>query len=379
MRVVCLVSGGKGSSSGEQEEGEVGMVTVVVLENGARSTQVEELIERLQQAGAHDLIALGSNRPAKNGPVSNIIISNSVSVGSCLRQAALIARSDTLLIVDARLSPSTEEARILVSEAAKVRSDSMGFATIELGHTDIEFSSEMSVDSFISEMVNGASFPFGAVAMSRKQILDGEEPQGDSTTAALFVYAARHLADHSPIVELTSLKRDALGMAGMIDISRSGRAAALREVVRHANIEEIFPNKPWSTNESESAASSYETLAAYFIKLGDSTSALECLQLSDKLQESPRSLALRAIISRQRGEVLGAVANFVSSLQQYEVRQLNAPQAVVPSTAKEESLNQKLRMGLEALNNKDNERAMEHFASAVFSVDSFYAECGLRD
>jgi hypothetical protein len=149
----------------------------------------------------------------------------------------------------------------------------------------------------------------------------------------------------------------------------------LHQLATASNIEEIFPRHDWERHEEESAAACYHTLAAMFIRLGDGASASECLKLSDRLENSPRSLALKGIIALSRGEILGAVANMVSSLQQYELRKKEAArhyQRFMPQDL--EVINQKLHEGLAALNTRNNEVAYKCFAEAVFNFDSFYRD-----
>ena len=155
-------------------------------------------------------------------------------------------------------------------------------------------------------------------------------------------------------------------------------ASALQFAIANSNIEDLFPNHAWEQHGGESAAASYHTLAALFLRFGDKESAKECLRCGDQLEDSPRALALKAIIAMDSGETLGAVANMVSSLQQYELRKTNdgthylnfAPHDI-------EVINVNLAAGLEALNRQDNETALSHFADAVFSFDSFYQDLGV--
>ena len=101
-------------------------------------------------------------------------------------------------------------------------------------------------------------------------------------------------------------------------------ARLLRSIVNNCNIEDLFPNHDWTQHGQESAAAAYHSLAALFIKLQDTEAAMECLAFSDQLEDSPRSLALKGLIAIEKGETLAAVANMVSSLQQYESRKKRA-------------------------------------------------------
>lgn len=157
------------------------------------------------------------------------------------------------------------------------------------------------------------------------------------------------------------------------------RANLLSHVIGSFNIEDLFPNHAWDVHGEESAAACFHTLAAHFIRYGDINAAEECLSFSDRLEDSPRSLALRALISRHNGETLGAVANLVSSLQQYETRKRDAEHKHYISFSPNdlEKVNSSLHNGLSALNKQKNEEAFSHFATAVFSFDSFYSDIGM--
>lgn len=161
------------------------------------------------------------------------------------------------------------------------------------------------------------------------------------------------------------------------EIPNASRAGAMRQILETSNIEELFPELPWKENSTASAAASYQTLAAMFVRLGDNLSARECLNCSEKFDNSPRSLALKAMISKANGETLGAVADMVSSLQQYEIRRANSTPATSANIKNIEVINTHLVEGLEALQNRDNETALDKFSAAVFAFDPFYEAVGL--
>jgi len=144
------------------------------------------------------------------------------------------------------------------------------------------------------------------------------------------------------------------------------------------NIEEMFPNHNWITFSKESAAASYHSLAALFLRFEDPASAEECLACSEQLEESPRYFALQGLIQKANGETLGAVANLVSSLQCYEERKTKSGNHYLSfSPGNLDALKAQLADGLDALNKRDNSRALESFSEAVFTFDSFYAEHGV--
>lgn len=163
-------------------------------------------------------------------------------------------------------------------------------------------------------------------------------------------------------------------------LQKSERAYLLEQVLNLFNIEELYSELDWQTHSSEAASCAYHNLAAIFIKLEDFSRAEDCLNISDELEESPRSMALRALISNCKGETLQAVAGLVSSLQHYEVRKKNENNRhyleFVPKDL--EVINQRLSKGLTALNHRDNETALFHFADAIYNFDDFYKEHELK-
>ena len=155
-------------------------------------------------------------------------------------------------------------------------------------------------------------------------------------------------------------------------------ARTIQTLVNSCNIEDLFPFHSWEMYQEESAAAAYHALAALFVRFGDIESAQECIRLSDQFEDSPRSLALKALVARTKGETLGAVANMVASLQQYEMRKREDTKHYVQFSPRNiEKISDNLQSGLAALNRADNETALQHFSEAVFSFDSFYSEAGI--
>lgn len=177
--------------------------------------------------------------------------------------------------------------------------------------------------------------------------------------------------DHSLALNVDANSQD-------MRLSKEQTSRVLLRAVDTLNIEDMFPDYDWINHSAESAASAFHMLAAAFIKLEAPEAAIQCLTMSDSLEDSPRSQALRAIIAAGRGETLGAVAHLVSSLQEYEKRKKRDPKRCLVFTPTDtERLNIELQSGLDALNKHDNAGAFGHFAAAVFNFDSFYSQLGL--
>jgi hypothetical protein len=158
-------------------------------------------------------------------------------------------------------------------------------------------------------------------------------------------------------------------------LSRSEKALFLRLMLQSCNIEEIFPALTWDDSPEESATSAYHDLAAALLKFGDTTAALQCLEISDQFKESPRSFVMRGVIASQKGDTLAAVANIVSSLQQYE--QIGSKNSLRDNL--EISITECLQKGLEALNNHDNLLAYTKFAEAINTYDNYFEQKGIVD
>lgn len=200
---------------------------------------------------------------------------------------------------------------------------------------------------------------------------------------------AQDASTHSPATYVISSIIAAVGKGEKINIQRTSasiapevgkeeRAILLNTAISSILIEELAPQHAWKEFESESLAATYHEIGAQFIKLEDFETALEILALSDRFEDSPRSLALRGLISKMKGETLDAVANMVSSLQQYEKRKAQEePHYLIFRPQSFDIVNEVLKDGLDALNQRDNENALSHFAKAVFEFDGFYQQHGI--
>jgi hypothetical protein len=173
----------------------------------------------------------------------------------------------------------------------------------------------------------------------------------------------------------------AISVSAENNIDSRIRAKLLQGVVEGSAIEDLFPEFSWSDADKErDFEESALCLAAMFLKLQDLELAEACVDQAQSLNgESPRALTLKAMISKAYGETLGAVANLVNSLQQYEQQKAKgaAEGRTAASSLNIEVINYRLKEGLEALNQRNNDEALEKFASAVFAFDPFFERQGL--
>ena len=275
------------------------------------------------------------------------------------------------IFMDGRLNADDQRTAREALAAAK----SADFAYIS-SDDSIEISSSASAD-LVNIISSNGTWPLSAVKVKAEFCKDFPA-SADSFHAAMAILAIRAIAKESSICAIEAKGLQATKFAQ--SISKTAATRCLSEAIECCNIEELFPKYAWSTHQAESAAACYHNLAAAFIKLGDTDSALEALALGDSLEDSPRSLALKAIIAKIKGETLEAIANIISSLQQYELRKRNEDKthylSFVPSDLG--LIDRKMRLGLHAINNRDNSTALACFSEAVANFDSFYQDWGIQ-
>lgn len=286
----------------------------------------------------------------------------------------ILSRGDdayVALVDGALLERDPETVRAFLDWACSSR-PAFGYLPISDGEEMLDFPA-LDISSLVPFLNTAEELPSLCVAFTTELFRESNRPSScDVSEAAMKAFVTATSKGH----EISRFPGAATGPAPVAP--QAALAAGLKAAIEGNNIEDLFPHHPWREHEAESAAACYHSLAALFLRLGDKASALECLGHGDRLEDSPRSLALKAIIAMDRGETLGAVANIVSSLQQYELRKKEDASHYLKFTPRDlEKINDHLTEGLAALNRRENEKALGLFARAVFSFDSFYADYGL--
>lgn len=261
-----------------------------------------------------------------------------------------------------------------IEEFISSSSGDMSYAPIA-GDSDTTEVPHLRADNVINYLSSEEAIPAACFEVSASVIQDIAEAQ---SRKELFLLATLQTVAKGEQLVRSNTLITAENAAQEIPSNRE-IAATIKQAIDLFNIEDLFPNHPWEQHEEESAAACYHTLAALLLKFGDNTHAQECLALSDRLEDSPRALALRGFVAMKQGETLGAVANLVSSLQQYETRKEDSKEHYLSfSPVNLEQVNSDLVSGLDALNRRDNAAALNFFAQAVFGFDGFYKELGLE-
>jgi hypothetical protein len=356
------------------------MITVIVIENGASQSSLQKTVGAVAASPSDNIIVIGSRPEGLESAHVEFISPNGESMSDMLRNGVTRAKHERILFVDARSRIDSRQL-IALMNSTNGRLGAVAYASLEISGECVSMP-EMAVETLVSTLTTQTSWPTIFVTMKtafaqRFLINSTGATLGDVLAEAMIqaTIEGEEVERLNSQVEISSFDIASTNC----ELTNERTAALLKLTVNNCNIEDLFPQHAWKEHQEESAAAAYHSLAALFIRFGDSESALECLKLSDQLEDSPRSLALKGIIAFDRGETLGAVANLVSSLQQYELRKKSDGShylSFAPNNL--ERINSNLNAGLQALNKRNNEAALEHFAEAVNDFDTFYTEHGVK-
>ncbi len=352
---------------------EAKMKTIVILENNQNELQKDVHIANAKELGARVVLLSQAQRPTEPG-VELIHVTNG-ELNRSLDEAAKITEGETVIVLDAALKISKED----LSKALEACSGTHAKLFSLVDETGQSYCSHDFTSEQLPAQIGYQHFlPMGIVSVPAVAMSNLDETT--SAAEAICKVLINAISEAGPVETQTAeIQIDKENAEATVSMNNAARASALRFLIHSINIEELFPNHSWEKHQEECAAACYHTLAATFIKLEDYNSAIECLALSDRLEDSPRSLALKGLIALQKGETLTAVANMVSSLQEYERRKKETEGHYLSFIPKDlEKINTNLQSGLSALNKRENDTAANCFREAVFHFDSFYEDCGLQ-
>jgi hypothetical protein len=355
------------------------MLTALVIDDIGSLSAVLDKVQSLNEVGtiAEIIVVSKDEQPQCASPA---IWVKGATLVDALHQAVSLAASKRVIVISSALQFESHDIARLVAE---IETTPMLQHTIvhphsDLGEIDLP---QMSPDGIIASLTNFEQWPLLCVATTRVTLRELKESSASTYTELLAQALIVSMGDGDEIrvaSSITPFISSPMSRA-ISELSPSARANLLRTTVEAMNIEELFPQHAWKEFSQESAAAAYHTLAALFLRFGDADAAIQSLQCSERLEESPRFFALLGLIQQSQGETLGAVANFVSSLQCYEARKKDDGKHYLSFKPMNlEVINSRLVDGLNALNKRDNDRALTHFSEAVFNFDSFYAQCGVQ-
>jgi hypothetical protein len=355
------------------------MLSALVIDDIGSQAAILDKVQSLADVGsiAEILVISTDDQPSSSSPA---IWLKGASLVDAFHQAVSLAASKRLLILSSALQLDSQDISRLVAEIE---------TTPMLQHTVVRPHGEngelelprMSPEGILSSLANLGQWPLLCVATTRVTLSDLKDSSAATCVELIAQALITSIGDGDDIRVSSSCNPfipTTLARA-ISELSPNARANLLRSIAEALNIEELFPQHAWKEFSQESAAAAYHTMAALFLRFGDAESATESLRCSERLEESPRFFALLGLIQQSQGETLGAVANFVSSLQCYEARKKDDGKHYLsfkPSNL--EIINSRLVDGLNALNKRDNEKALTYFSEAVFNFDSFYSEYGVQ-
>jgi len=356
------------------------MITVIVIENGASQSSLQKTVGAVAASPSDNIIVVGAKPEEMNGEHIEFIAPNGASMTELLQAAVARAKHSRILFVDARSRIDSRQL-IALMNSTNGRLGAVAYASLEMSGECVSLP-ELSTDSLVATLTSQTSWPTIFVTMKTTFAAEALKNASGNTLGDVMAEAMIRATIEGEAVERLNSQVEISSFdisSNDTKLSNERMASLLKLAVNSCNIEDLFPQHAWKEHEEESAAACYHSLAALFIRYGDAESAIECLKLGDQLEDSPRSLALKGLIAFDRGETLGAVANLVSSLQQYELRKKNDGNHYLSFTPNNlERINSNLNAGLQALNKRNNEAALEHFAEAVNDFDTFYSEYGIK-
>lgn len=327
------------------------MATVIIIENGATKSALDSTVARL--VGMQVLVAQGNDQAEGVKALSRQILSMPEQISSpavLLDARATITAADITMLADAVATEAFAACIGMCQEGNDLRPEAL-----------------------LQQISSDRPWSISAVAASG-EALRAATAEAQTWEELMPMVLITALAEGDPI---QCFEQHEAGIEQ--PLTEDARSRVLKRLINSVNIEELFPAHAWNSHQKESAAACYHALAALFIRLNDFQSAMECLEVSDQLEDSPRSLALKGIIAISQGEALTAVANMVSSLQQYEQRKRSSEAHYLSFAPRDlDEVNHRLNMGLKALNQRDNNTAAAHFAEAIYNFDSFYKEYRLK-
>ena len=355
------------------------MASIIVTGNKASQSAIAATLGVLNKTGIGNPILIAPQMPEGMDFTGQFVSSANTPLGACLTQVLSLTTERQWILIEASAEIDTDRMAAMLSSLAAIRGQSFGYTILEHAGERIDLP-DLAIDSVVQFLSNGEKLPllcccFPANLLEKLNLHDADTACECLASVLISAVTAGMPLVHSSV----TLKLPETFDAGGIRLTTAATGRLLRQTLDLCNIEDLFPEHPWSAHQGESAAASYHTLAAIFIRCGDYEAANNCLSLGDTFEDSPRSLALKGFIAKERGEVLGAVANMISSLQQYELRKRNDNNEHYLSfkPVDLQIINTSMRDGLSALNKRDNDAALNCFTQAIVNFDSFYTDLGI--
>jgi|GEM_PF-912435 len=360
------------------------MPQVIVIDTEGSEAEVKDLLKSLRdcndKAGMPSPMLIAPSAPSGEDVTAGGFFSCAkTSLANCIHTAAEKSTEARLFFINGQVSCTGSQLNQLIMELNRSDAHTFFYLPLKGGKGLMDFP-PAKAEELVPYLREAPLIPFLGIAMDKTFLK--EQSKLDCLSARELVTQLFFLAVSSGRKVNRSSLEISLKLFNIVEdslrLTDDECARCLKLAAESFNIEDLFPGHNWNKFQNESMAACWHTLGALFLRHGDLESAEDCLKESDKLEDSPRSLALKALISLKRNEVLGAAGNMITSLQQYEARKRSSAEHYLSFNPKDlDKINTNLKTGLEALNRKDNQAAVQHFADAIFQFDSFYHENGI--
>jgi tetratricopeptide (TPR) repeat protein len=348
------------------------MASIIYILSSSSNKISDDLLQTLNDIATSNVTIIAESSTDLGNSKASLVPYDQDDLSISIREALRQANSDNVVIISESSTLLVPALRNLMNKADNLEDSSLIYAPTTNDENSEDYTTASS-SSILSLITYQSDWSISAVACKKSL---AQSALNNKTQSAIEVIARLIISATCQGVTITT-NDPICNSISASTLSKSALARSLSLLSENSTIEELFPEHQWDKYSEESAAAAYHSLAALFIKLGDNQSAIDCVRLSEQFEESPRSWALKGLIASNKGETLGAVANLVSSLQQYEERKKSNSHYLVFEPNDLEVINSSLASGLEALNKRDNETALDFFAQAVFNFDNFYSRYGL--
>ena len=145
------------------------MSSAILIENGADQESMKRTIASLLEPHKQSLTIIAATQPEGMSAGQTFISSTTNTLAEAMQQAISRCQSDTVLMLDARMTPSRST---IASVLDTLRSNNAGFAyaAVDNGSESISLG-DMSADTLVTMLSSNSSWPLMCVA-AKKSLVD---------------------------------------------------------------------------------------------------------------------------------------------------------------------------------------------------------------
>ena len=264
------------------------MITAIIIDDSGSQAAVDAAISL---AHSHELVGqtlIASTNTSLATPSYALIISGGSTI-EAFNRAIAEAASKRIVVISSSVAIEAQQFRDFLTSINDSNLREHSIATLTSGGSEIH-SLDLAPASLTSSLAKQDVWPLALLATSRSALLLVAQSNAESITELLTQALIRALADGDSIIQAAAVTATIGGESAdsLLSLSPDARARCLNTALDAFNIEELFASHNWESYSNEAAAASYHSLAALFLTFGDTASAIQCLNCSEMLEESPR-------------------------------------------------------------------------------------------